>query len=229
MTTSGTFAFNLDLGEVLEEAFERAGGELRSGYDYRTARRSLNLLMLEWQNRGLNLWTVKSASQTLTSGVATYALSAEKLDVVEGMIRTDAGSASSQADISMRRVSVTNYARQTNKLTQGRPIQYYVERTDTGITLNLWPVPDGATTYTFHYYYMEQIEDAGVNASITQDIPVRFLPCLTAGLAYYLAMKIPEAFVKLPSLKLIYEDQWDLAANTHREKAGFFLKPSIPK
>ena len=114
MATSGTFAFTLDLADAMEEAYERCGLELRSGYDYRTARRSLNMLMLEWQNRGLNLWTVKNASQTLTAGTSTYALTAEKLEIVEAVCRTDEGNTSLQADLSMTRISVSTYSQQTN-------------------------------------------------------------------------------------------------------------------
>lgn len=225
MTSSGTYAFNLDIADIAEEAYERAGSELRSGYDYRTARRSLDLMLLEWQNKGLNLWTVKSASQALTAGTSAYPLSAEKLDVVEGMIRTDAGDAAKQSDITMRRISVTNYARQTNKLSQGRPIQFWVQRSPDAITLNLWPTPDSVTPYTFFYYYIERIEDTGKPGSNTIDVEARYLPALTAGLAYYLAMKIPSSAQKVPALKAVYDEQWNLAADSSREKASFFLKP----
>ena len=128
MATSGTWDFNLDISDIIEEAYERVGSELRTGYDYRTARRSLDLLLLDWQNRGLNLWTVKNDSQTLTQGVSSYAFSPEKLDIIEGLLRTDAGNASKQTDLTMNRMSISQYAHQTNKLTQGRPIQYWVER-----------------------------------------------------------------------------------------------------
>jgi len=225
MTTSGTFTFVLDIADIMEEAYERIGSELRSGYDYRTARRSLDLLLLEWQNRGLNLWTVKSASQTLTAGTSAYALSAEKLDVIEGLLRTDAGDTSKQTDLSMRRISVSNYARQTNKLLAGRPSQYWLSRSPDGITVNVWPTPDSVTTYTFFYYYLERIEDTGEPGSNTIDVPARHLPCLVAGLAYYVAMKTPAATANIPNLKLIYDEQWDLAADASREKASFFVRP----
>jgi hypothetical protein len=128
MATSGTHSFAMDIKDILEEAYERIGKECRSGYDYRTGRRSLDLLMLEWQNKGLNLWTVKSASQTLTAGTAAYTLDPERVDVIEGLLRTDAGNATQQTDLHMKRISVSHWARQTNKLTTGRPIQYWVER-----------------------------------------------------------------------------------------------------
>jgi len=224
MTTSGTWSFGLDIGDLIEEAYERIGKEARTGYDYRTARRSLDLLLLEWQNKGLNLWTIKSASQALTAGTASYTLSGEKLDIIEGLLRTDAGDTTKQTDLHMRRISVSNYAHQTNKLTQGRPTQYWVERSPDAITVYMWPVPD-SSSYTFVYYYMEQIEDSGKPASNKVDIPVRHLPSLTAGLAYYLALKTPSAAANVPGLKAVYDEQWNLAADSAREKASFFIRP----
>jgi hypothetical protein len=171
MATSGTFAFNLDLSDSIEEAFERAGLELRSGYDYRTARRSIDLLMLEWQNRGLNLWTVKEGTQTLTPGTSRYALDGKIFDIIEAYLRTDAGETTSQFDQSMSRISVSQYAHLSNKLTQSKPLEFYVEQTPDGIAVNLWPVPDSQETYTFGYYYMERIEDSGKPASNNMDLP----------------------------------------------------------
>lgn len=226
MATSGTWAFNLDLPEIIEQAYERIGGESRSGWDYRTARKSLDLLMLEWQNRGLNLWTVKNASQVLTAGQAAYPLSNEKLDIIEAVIRTDEG-AQQQADINMRRVSVSTYSKQTNKLSQGRPTQYYVQRAPEGIEVTVWPVPDAQTTYVLNYWYMERVEDTGRNGTNTMDVPARFLPALVAGLAVQLALKDPKAIQAVPVLKQEYMDQWDLAADSAREKAAVKLVPRI--
>jgi hypothetical protein len=225
MATSGTQAFTLDLADLMEEAHERVGKELRSGYDYRTARRSLDLLLLEWQNRGLNLWTVKNASETLVAGTSAYTLTGEKLDIIEGLLRTDAGDSSKQTDLTMERVSVSHYAHQTNKLQTGRPINYWVERTAAAIIVNVWPVPDSAATYTFNYYYLERLEDTGKPASNTFDVPARHLPALTAGLAYYLAMKHPPAAQMIPLLKQEYEDQWTMASDSVREKASLFISP----
>ena len=173
MATSTTFNFTLDIGDIIEEAYERAGLELRSGYDYKTARRSLDLLMLEWQNRGLNLWTVKNASQTLTAGTSSYDLTAEKIEIIEASLRTDAGDSSNQSDLTMERISVVQYSHLTNKLTEGRPLQYYVGRSPDNITVNLWPVPDAQETYVFNYYYLERIEDSGKPASNNMDVPDR--------------------------------------------------------
>ena len=225
MATSGTTGFTLDLSDIIEEAYERAGLELRSGYDYKTARRSLDLLMLEWQNRGLNLWTVRDTTLALVAGTGSYALSSDKLDIIEGLLRTDAGDSSKQSDLTMQRISVSQYAHQTNKLTQGRPLQYYVERKPTGITVHFWPVPDATTSYTFAYYYMERIEDSGRPASNSLDVPARFLPCMVAGLAYQIASKRPESLQLVPALKQMYEEQWNLAADAAREKAALYVAP----
>ena len=225
MATSGTYTFNLDLGDVMEEAYERCGLELRSGFDYRTARRSLNLLMLDWQNRGLSLWTVKGATETLTPGQGAYPLTSEKLDVVEAFMRTNAGDTTKQSDLTMQRISIAQYSHQTNKLLQGRPIQYWVERAPSGITINLWPVTDSSQTRTYVYYYMERIEDAGSPASLNMDVPARFLPCLTAGLAYMIAQKKPEAAQLVPILKELYEEQWTMASDSAREKASLYVVP----
>jgi len=227
MATSGTNAFTLDLSDILEEAYERIDSELRTGYDYRKARRSLDLLLLEWQNRGLNLWTVKNASQTLTAGTAEYTLSAEKLDIIEGVLRTDAGDTARQSDLTMRRVSVSSYAKQTNKLSEGRPIQYWISRAPEAITVTVWPVPDSAASYVFNYYYLERIEDSGDVASNTVDVPSRYLPALVSGLAYYIGMKTPSAKQQVPLLMAEYERQWDLAADASREKASLLLRPKI--
>lgn len=223
MTTSSTYAFDLDIADIVEEAYERTGDELRSGYDYRTARRSLDLMLLDWQNRGLNLWTINDTSQALTAGTSSYALSAEKLDIIEGLLRTDAGDSSKQTDLHMKRVSVSDYARQTNKLQTGRPIQYWLGRAPSGITVNLWPVPDSAQTYAFYYYYMERIEDSGKPGSNTIDVPARFLPSLVSGLAYYLSLK--KKLELAPTLKAVYEEEWNTAADAAREKASLFIKP----
>ena len=225
MATSTTFNFTLDIGDIIEEAYERAGLELRSGYDYKTARRSLDLLMLEWQNRGLNLWTVKNASQTLTAGTSSYDLTAEKIEIIEASLRTDAGDSSNQSDLTMERISVVQYSHLTNKLTEGRPLQYFVGRSPDNITINLWPVPDSQETYVFNYYYLERIEDSGKPASNNIDVPDRYLPCLVSGLAYNIALKRPESAQYVPALKEIYEEQWNLVSDAFREKAALYVTP----
>ena len=225
MATSGTYTFSLDLSDILEEAYERAGLELRSGYDYRTARRSLDLMFLEWQNRGLNLWTVQEGSQTLTAGTGRYVLSGDELDVIEAFLRTDDGDTSKQSDLTMSRISISQYSHLTNKLTQGRPIQYWIEKDPGAIALNLWPVPDDAVTYKLGYYYIQRVEDTGSPASNNVDIPARFIPCMAAGLAYYISVKRPEVSERAPLLKQIYEEQWELAADADRDKSSFYMVP----
>ena len=225
MGTSGTYTFDLDIADVMEEAFERAGRELRSGYDYKTARRSLNLLMLEWQNRGLNLWTVRNTTEALTAGTSSYSLGSDILDIVEASIRTDAGSVTSQFDQSMTRISVSDYSQLSNKLTQSKPLQYYVEKKPTGITIHVWPSPDGQDTYAFAYYYMQRIEDTGSPASNNMDVPARFLPSLVSGLAYQLSMKFPEVAARSQALKADYEEQFTIAADSDRTKASLFISP----
>ena len=225
MATSGTHAFNLDLSDAIEEAFARAGLELRSGYDYKTARRSIDLLMLEWQNRGLNLWTVKFGTQALTAGTNTYALDGKIFDIVEGFLRTDSGDTDKQFDQSMSRISVSQYSHLSNKLTRAKPLEYYVERTPDNITINLWPTPDDQETYIFAYYYMERIEDSGSPASNNMDVPARFLPCLISGLAFQLSLKFPAAANRMESLKADYEEQLRMAADSAREKASLFVAP----
>jgi|TARA_R110001583_G_scaffold49549_2_gene155101 hypothetical protein len=225
MATSGTYNFNLDLSDVVEEAFERAGLEARTGYDYRTARRSLDLMFLEWQNRGLNLWTIQEGTQALTAGTSRYTLSADELDIVEAFVRINSGNVSSQADQMLTRISISQYAHLTNKLETSKPLQYWIERDPNAISVNLWPVPDDAETYSLIYYYMQRVEDSGSVASNNTDVPIRFLPCMIAGLAYYISIKRPEATERAPLLKQMYEEQWNLAADADREKASLYMIP----
>jgi len=300
MSISGTASFNLDLTEIVEEAFERAGSELRTGYDLRTARRSLNLLFADWANRGINMWTFEQGAINLVPGQSTYAVPADTVDLLEHVIRTGAGSASTQADLTITRISVSTYATIPNKLQQARPIQVWFQRldgqtssigttlygaitaTDTTITLTsatglpatgflligsetiqygyitgnvlyncfrgqnnttaashvsgtavyvqnlpsvtLWPTPDNSTTYQFVYWRMRRIDDAGGGVN-TMDVPFRFLPCMVAGLSYYLALKVPNGAERLPVLKQQYDDAWELAATEDREKAADRLVP----
>ncbi|MBE16209.1 MAG: hypothetical protein CL867_08150 [Cytophagaceae bacterium] len=225
MATSGTYNFNLDLSDVVEEAFERAGLEARTGYDYRTARRSLDLMFLEWQNRGLNLWTIQEGTQALTAGTSRYVLSSDELDIVEAFVRINSGDTSTQADQMLTRISISQYAHLTNKLETSKPLQYWIERDPSAISVNLWPVPDDAETYSLIYYYMQRIEDSGSVASNNTDVPIRFLPCMIAGLAYYISIKRPESLERAPLLKQMYEEQWNLAADADREKASLYMIP----
>jgi hypothetical protein len=302
MSTTGTTAFNLEFTELAEEAWERAGREMRSGYDLRTARRSLNLMTIEWQNRGINMWTIETGTITLTQGLNTYALPTDTIDLLDHVIRTQPNVASTQSDLSITRISVSTYATIPNKLTQGRPIQVWIQRlsgevgptaatlsgaitaTADSITLStviglagsgyirvdsediyytyisgnilggvfrgqnnttaaahstltavkvpqlpaitVWPTPDGSQTYQFVYYRLRRVQDAGKGVE-TADMNFRFLPCVVAGLAYYIAMKVPELMGRLDMLKAVYEEQFKLAAGEDREKATLRLVPRM--
>ena len=224
MTTSGTATFNLDFAEIAEEAFERAGLELRSGYDMKTARRSLNLMSAEWSNMGLNLWTVATGSISLVSGTGTYNLPADTIDVIEHVIRTN--NSGQNTDLTMQRISVSDYAAIPTKSTQGRPIQIYVNR-QIQPTVTVWPVPDSSTPYTLVYWYLRRMEDTGASAANTADIPVRFLPALVSGLAYYIALKNPDAADRIQLLKGLYEEQFSLAASEDRDRAPDRFLPYV--
>ena len=225
MATSGTTAFNMDFTEIAEEAFERAGREMRSGYDLRTARRSMNLLTIEWQNRGINMWTIDSGTINLVKGQTQYDLPADTIDLLEQQIRTGSGNAATQSDLTLSRISVSTYASIPNKLTQGRPIQLYIERQVDTPKVNVWPVPDN-NNYVLYYWRMRRIEDAGRGVQ-TADMNFRFFPCLVAGLAYYIAMKIPELVDRVGMLKSIYDEQFELAAGEDREKTSARFVPRM--
>ena len=227
MATSGTTAFNMDFAEIAEEAWERAGREMRSGYDLRTARRSMNLLTLEWQNRGINLWTIDSDTVSLVTGTSQYTLPADTIDLLEQVIRTDSGSTTKQSDLNMSRISVSDYSSIPNKLTRGRPIQVWIERLITAPRINVWPVPD-SNDYTFVYWRMRRIEDAGGGVE-TADMNYRFLPSLVAGLAYGIAMKEPEFAPRLQMLKAEYEAQFQLAAQEDRDKTSARFVPRVTR
>ena len=225
MATSGTATFNLDLNEYVEEAFERCGAELRTGYDLKTARRSLNLLFAAWANQGINMWCVEQGSQVLTAGTNTYTLPADMVDLIEHVIRTGAGNVSTQTDLTITRISVSTYSSIPNKLQQARPIQVYINRQAAAPQFTVWPTPDNSQTYTFVYWRLRRIQDAGAGGTYTQDIPFRFLNALVSGLAYYLSMKIPGAMERMQVLKAQYDQDWDLASTEDREKAAVRFVP----
>ena len=226
MATSGTATFNMDFTEIAEEAWERAGREMRSGYDLRTARRSMNLLTIEWQNRGINMWTIDEGTINLVQGTSSYDLPADTIDLLEHVIRTGSGDVYTQSDLSISRISVSTYASIPNKLTQGRPIQIYIDRGQANPSVTVWPVPDASSTYILKYYRMRRIQDAGSGVE-NADVNFRFLPCLVAGLAYYIAQKDPELAPRIAMLQTEYERQFDLAAQEDREKASISLVPRM--
>lgn len=229
--TTTTTDFNLDLNAIVEEAFERCGAELRSGYDLRTARRSLNLLLLDWANRGINLWTVEQGEQILTYNQDTYDIPVDTVDLLDHVIRT--GTGTNQTDITITRISGSVYSAIPNKNATGRPIQVWVNR-QSGATDSLnvtsypqfvvWPKPDNSTTYTFVYWRLRRMFDVG-NGINGQDIPYRFLPCMVAGLAFMLSMKLPGAEVRTQMLKADYEEYWMRAAEEDRDKSPVRFVP----
>jgi hypothetical protein len=304
MSTSGTTAFNLDLNNLIEEAFERAGAELRTGYEMRTARRSMNLLTIEWANRGINLWTIEQGQIAMVTGQAIYPIPINTIDLMDHVVRQNNGVTSNQIDINIDRISESTYSTIPNKLANGRPIQVWFNRqsgqsnstavylaqsinsTDTSITvsdasalpiggfikidnetisyanvvgnvltncyrgqngttaashtagvnnlltiqnipsINVWPTPDaGGGPYTFVYWRLRRIQDAGSNGTVEPDIPFRLLPCMVAGLAFYIAQKIPEGQPRIQFLKQEYEEQWLMASTEDREKAASRFVP----
>ena len=300
MATSGSSLFNLEFTEIAEEAWERAGREMRTGYDLRTARRSMNLMTIEWQNRGINMWTIEQGVINLTPGLSTYALPTDTIDLLEHVIRTGQNVSSTQADLTISRISVSTYATIPNKLQQARPIQVWIQRmsgetnptsltlvneinaTDTTITLSsveglagsgfirldteviyygylsgnilggvfraqnsttaathiattavyvpqlpavtVWPTPDNTTNYQFVYWRLRRVQDAGAGVE-TADMNFRFLPCVVAGLAYHIAVKVPELMPRIEMLKAMYDEQFNLAAGEDREKAAVRFVP----
>ena len=213
-----------DLPELFEEAFERAGLEMRSGYDLKTIRRSLNLLCLEWANRGLNLFTVEGGLISLVAGTATYTLPTGTIDLIEHQLRT--GTGLGQQDTYLERISVSTYAQQTNKTLQARPTQVYVDRGAVNTTVTLWPVPDNTQTYSLAYYRLKYIDGlaSGIGGSVTS-VPPRFVPALVSGLAMHIAAKRPDVEARVPRLKAEYEEQFNLAAGEDRDRSSVILTP----
>jgi len=237
MATSGTYTFTLDIIDVIEEAYERLGMELRTGYDIQTARRSLNLLLTDWTNTGVNLWTLDQTVLDLTASTASYALASPALDVLDATIRIVG---STNTDYSIERISMEEYLSLPDKATEGRPTQYAVERLVGGPTVFLYPVPD-VSTYDLFYYRIREIED--VSATLTQnpDVPKRFLPALCSGLAFQLGMKHPAKMEQTPEGKVVqgagvsaqqlgllkaqYTEDFQNAREQDRDRASFHITP----
>ena len=221
MPTSGTVAFNLDILDLIEEAYDMVGMEVRGGYDLKTARRSLDMLMREWGNRGINMWTLKQFSVPIPAEAGTIALPTETIDLLDAVWRT--GEDLSQNDQTMTRLGGSQWMQMANKQERGTPSQYYVHRTQPP-TLHLWPTPEESGT--FIGWGLRTIEDAGTYTN-TADIPPRFLPALVSGLAYYLAIKSPNAADRIPMLQAEYERQYTLAAEEDRDRSSFFMVPDM--
>ena len=216
MATSSSRNFTLDVAEVIEEAYERCGLEVRTGYDAETARRSLNIMFADWANRGVNLWTVQLGTHALTSGASTYTLSNEITDILEVVVRRD------NTDFQVQRISRGEYQNQPNKATTGKPSSFYFNRQITP-EINLWPTPENSTD-VLRYYFVQRIQDADALVNDV-DAPFRFLPCMAAGLAYYLSVK--RAPQRIQVLKSIYEEEFQRAADEDEDRVALKLTPSI--
>jgi len=216
MAVSGSKNFELDVTEYIEEAFERCGREARTGYDIKTAKRSMNLLFADWANRGLNAWTIEQTTQALTQGTSNYSLGADTIDILSAVIRR------SDVDYSIERLSRDDYLAVPNKTTQGRPSQFFLDRLITPV-LKLWPVPENSTDVVV-FDRLVRIDDADTSQN-TVEVPFRFYPCLAAGLAYYIAIKKAPDRVQL--LKAVYEEEMDRAMSMDRDRASFNIVPSL--
>ena len=216
MATSGSRDFDLDVGEIIEEAYERCGLESRTGYDLKTARRSLNIMFADWANRGLNLWTVEQSTQALTDGTASYTLSADFTDLLEVVVRR------SGTDFMLTKMSRGEYLNIPTKTQEGRPTQYYFDRKTTP-SITLWPTPENSTD-TLVFYYVRRIQDVDTQVNTT-DAPFRFLPCVIAGLSYYLAVK--KAPDRIQLLKTVYEEEFERAMAEDRDRSAFNVSPKL--
>ena len=220
MTLSGSTNFEPNVAEFVEEAFERCGLELRTGYDLKTARRSINLMLAEWANRGLNQWTIEQATQTVTEGTTDYSLNSNIIDILDVVLRRTVNQ--TQTDISMNRVSRSEYINIPNKTTKARPSQFFLDKLSTP-TLKIWPAPENSTDIlVFNKIVRMDDADKGTN---TMDMPFRFFPCFAAGLAYYISLKrAPE---RTAQLKALYEEEFRRAADQDEDRASFNIRPSI--
>ena len=220
MALSGSTNFEPNVAEFVEEAFERCGLELRTGYDLKTARRSINLMLAEWANRGLNQWTIEQATQTVTEGTTDYSLNSNIIDILDVVLRRTVNQ--TQTDISMNRVSRSEYINIPNKTTKARPSQFFLDKLSTP-TLKIWPAPENSTDIlVFNKIVRMDDADKGTN---TMDMPFRFFPCFAAGLAYYISLKrAPE---RTAQLKALYEQEFRRAADQDEDRASFRIRPSL--
>ena len=225
MAVSGSKNFEPDVAEYIEEAFERCGLELRTGYDLRTARRSVNLMLAEWSNRGLNQWTIKQKTVTMVKDTKTYNIDSTNptapIDVLDAFVRETIGG--SDVDMPISRINRAEYANITNKSTTGKPNQIFVDNQTTP-TISAWPVPDKNSTYVNHMNVLTRMDDADA-ATNTMDVPFRFYPCFTAGLAYYMSLK--KAPERTPVLKQLYEEEFQRAMSQDQSRASFRISPNL--
>ena len=221
MATSGTTSFDLNIDDIIQEAYERCAARTNSGYDLKSARRSLNILFSEWGNRGVHLWKVALQEQLLTSGTATYTAPSNANDILEAYVSTTTGTTSSTNDVSLTKISRSEYAALPNKGSTGQPSQYYVDR-QTVPTITLYQTPDASTFTYLKYYYLKRIEDAGAYSN-QSDVVFRFIPCMVAGLAYYISMKVNPQLTN--QNKLIYEDELNRALQEDGQRTSVYITP----
>ena len=214
MTTSSSTDFELAVDDYIEEAYERCGLEIRTGYDLKTAKRSLNIMLAEWANRGLNQWTIEQRTQALTADDVDYSLGTDVIDVLSVVVRR------SGTDFNMSRISRDTYLSIPTKTTTGRPTQYFLDRQITP-NLKIWPAPENSTDF-IHYDALTRIQDADTMQN-TLEIPFRFYPCLTAGLAYYLSLKKNPQLTQM--LKVVYEEEFERAMGEDRDRSSFTVTP----
>lgn len=230
MATSGTATWQPTILEMLEEAYERAGLQMRTGYDVTTGRRSFQLLMVEFSNMQLNMWSYEDVSLPLVAGTTSYALPADTIDVVDGVIRLNAGNTSTQSDIVISRTSYTDYLAIPNKLSQGQPSQYAIQRNTANPVVFFYQTPDGTQSYAFYYRRLRRLQDAGstpAQAAVTADTPFRFYDAVIAGLALRIASKRPESMGLVPQLKAAYDEALTLAQDEDRDRAPLLICPYI--
>jgi hypothetical protein len=216
MAVSGSTDFELNVAEYIEEAFERCGLEVRTGYDLKTAKRSLNLMLAEWANRGLNQWTIKQRTVSLVESDGQYDLGTDVIDVLSIVVRRNG------TDYALDRISRDSYLSIPNKSTQGRPNQFFLDRQITP-NLKVWPIPENSTD-VLYYDALTRIDDADTQVN-TLDMPFRFYPCLAAGLAYYISLKRAPQRIEL--LKALYEEEFERAITEDRDRASFQIQPSV--
>ena len=225
MATSNSKDFELDVADYVEEAFERCGLELRTGYDLKSARRSLNLMLAEWANRGLNQWTITEKTVAMVKDTKTYNIdstnSTAPIDVLDVFVRETLGTETT--DIPMTRLSRSEYSNISTKSSTGKPNQFFINKQITP-TISVWPTPDKSSTYTVHMNVLTRMDDVDAGTDTLQ-LPFRFYPCLAAGLAYYISIKrAPE---RTNMLKAMYEDEFQRALSQDEDRASFRIQPDL--
>jgi len=221
MSTSGTYNFSMEIDEVIQEALEMIGGEQTLGHDPKSSRRSINLLLQDWQNRGVLLWSADTTVVTLAASVSSYELTSATIDVLEAVVNV------SDTDIQLDRITMEEYLKIPRKSQTGRPTQYAVRRGRTNPTVYIWPIPD-QTAYSLKLEKVRYLQDVNKSAVQIADISRRFLPCLSAGLAYFMSLKRPGITEnRVAFLKGEYEERLARAMDEDRERSSIRIVPRL--